>query len=304
MSLFTDKDVSPFQHFKAKSSLYTYRPNLGRSVDAVGTGLAAIIARNLIPFSGWRIVMETIVGIFKMPEDAASAARGLQLLGFEGKNLFVLHPDHTKSDLKAVPSEDAEQPGMGKALGSVVGGAAGIGAGAMIASLLMPGVGPVLAISFGAAAGGIGGAAAGAAAGGALEEVWTNGVPKDEVFFYENALRQGRTLVIALSEDSEQLECGRKIIEKSGAEALDAAREKWWIGLRDAEQTVYAKPADFRAEVFQRGFEAALEPKIRGQSPEEIEGYLQRRYPHDVDDASFRHGFERGRRYYEKIARQ
>ena len=247
--------------------------------------------------------MKTIVGIFRIPEDAASAARELQLLGFEERNLTILYPDNGKSEVEAVPSEDAEQPGMGKALGGVVGGAAGLGAGAAIAGLLLPGVGPVLAITFGAVAAGIGGAAVGAAAGGALEEVWTKGVPKDEVFFYEDALRQGRALLVALSEDDEQLERGRKIIEKSGAESLDAAREKWWIGLRDADEAVYMGPADFSPAVFRRGFEAALEPDVRGQSLEEIKGYLRDRYPDDIDNATFRHGFERGRQYYEKIAR-
>lgn len=248
--------------------------------------------------------METIVGIFKMREDAMSAARGLRSLGFEERNVIVLCPDHGKTDVEAVPSEDAEQPGMGKAIGGVVGGAAGLNIGAAIGSLLIPGVGPVLAITFGAAAVGIGGAVAGATAGGALEEVWTKGVPKDEVFFYEDALRQGRTLLVALSEDAEQLESGRKIIEKSGAESLDAAREKWWIGLKDAEDVDYTKPTDSRGDVYRRGFEAALEPESRGRSLEQIKGHLQKRYPHDVDDATFRDGFEQGRQYYEKIAKQ
>jgi hypothetical protein len=248
--------------------------------------------------------MESIVGIFRMRTDAVSAAQGLESLGFEGKNIIVLYPDHGKTDVEAIPSEDAEQPGIGKAIGGVAGAAAGLNIGAAIGSLLIPGVGPVLAISLGAAAVGIGGAVAGAAAGGALEEVWTKGVPKDEVFFYEDALRQGRTVLVALSEDDQQLESGREVIEKSGAESLDAAREKWWIGVQDAEEAVYTKPADSRGDVFRRGFEAALEPETRGQSLDHVKGHLQKRHPHDVDNASFRQGFERGRQYYEKIAKR
>jgi outer membrane lipoprotein SlyB len=191
-------------------------------------------------------------------------------------------------------------PEMGKALAGVIGGAAGLGVGAAIAGLLIPGVGPVLAITLGAVAAGIGGAAA----GGALEEVWTNGVPKDEVFFYEDALRQGRTLLVALSDDDEQLKRGRKVITESGAETLDAAREKWWIGLKDADEIDYANPTGLRAEVFRRGFETALEPEIRGRSTEEMKKRLQKRYPDDIDDASFQQGLERGRQYYEKTAKQ
>jgi hypothetical protein len=57
--------------------------------------------------------METIVGIFRMREDAVRAARGLQSLGFEARNVLILYPDHGQSDVEAVPSEDAEQPGNG-----------------------------------------------------------------------------------------------------------------------------------------------------------------------------------------------
>ena len=179
----------------------------------------------------------------------------------------------------AVPTEDAEQPGIGKAIGSVVGGAVGLGAGAMIANLVLPGVGPVLALMFGAAAGGLSGAVAGAAAGGALENVLSIGVPKDEIFFYEDALRQGRAVVIGLSEREDQIEAGRDVLDKAGAESLDAAREKWWIGLRDAEAIGYSKPEDFKqAETtFRCGFAAALEPAMRGRSFDEAAEYLRRR---------------------------
>jgi hypothetical protein len=248
--------------------------------------------------------METTVGIFGSRENALSAVDKLESsLGFEEQNLIILSPGAAKSDIEAIPSEDGEQPGMGKALGGVVGGAAGLGAGAMIANFLMPGVGPILIMTLGAAVG-VGGAVAGASAGDALEEVWSHGVPKDEIFFYERALRQGRTLLVALSENAEQLEAGRKLMKESGAMALDAAREKWWIGLRDAERTAYSEPMEFenREELFRRGFEAALEPENRGQSFEKTEQYLRTHYPNDVDDVAFRQGFERGRRYYEDIA--
>lgn len=137
--------------------------------------------------------MKTVVGIFKTLQEATQAANLLKSAGFEGDHVILLSPGAPDVDVEAaVPTEDAEQPGMGKTIGSVVGGAVGLGAGVMIASLLLPGIGTVLAVTFGAAAGGLGGAAAGAAAGGALENVLSIGVPKDEIFFYEDALRQVR----------------------------------------------------------------------------------------------------------------
>ena len=251
--------------------------------------------------------MKSVVGIFGTWQEAAKAANLLRTVGFEGRNVILLSPGASERDVQAaVPTEEAEQPGMGKAIGSVVGGAAGLGAGALLANLLLPGIGPVLAVTFGAAVGGLGGAAAGAAAGGTLENLLSRGVPKDEIFFYEDALRQGRSVVVGLSESDDQIEAGRDALHKAGAETLDAAREKWWIGLKDAEEAVYSKPDGFGdiEAIYRRGFAAALEPGIRGQSFEEAGEYLQKNYPQFYREESFRRGFERGRHYYrEKAAR-
>ncbi len=70
--------------------------------------------------------------------------------------------------------------------------AAGLEFGAAAATVLIPGVGPVLAVGLAAAAIlGIGGAVGGAAAGAALEKDSTTGLPADELFVYKDALRQG-----------------------------------------------------------------------------------------------------------------
>jgi hypothetical protein len=249
--------------------------------------------------------LKTVVGIFRTRQEATKAANLLQTVGFEGRNVILLSPGASERDVQAaVPTEDAEQPGMGKAIGSVVGGAVGLSAGALIANFILPGIGPVLALTFGAAAGGLGGAAAGAVAGGALENILSIGVPKDEIFFYEDALRQGRSVVIGLAERDHQIEAGRHVLEKAEAETLDAAREKWWIGLKDAEETVYSTPEDFKdvEETFRRGFAAALEPTTRGRSFEEAAEYLKKSHPEFYHEESFRRGFERGQHYYREKA--
>ena len=249
--------------------------------------------------------MKTVVGIFKTLQEATQAANLLKSAGFEGDHVILLSPGAPDVDVEAaVPTEDAEQPGMGKAIGSVVGGAVGLGAGVIIASLLLPGIGTVLAVTFGAAAGGLGGAAAGAATGGALENVLSIGVPKDEIFFYEDALRQGRAVVVGLSEREDQIESGRNVLDRAGAETLDAARENWWIGLRDAEAIGYSKPEDFKQveTTFRCGFGAALEPAMRGRSFDEATEYLQQNYPASYHEESFRRGFERGQHYLQKLS--
>ena len=125
---------------------------------------------------------------------------------FTGKISLHSTPEASLQQIDAVPTEDGEQPGMGKALGGVIGGAMGLAARpAVVASLLLPGVGAVIAIGLGAGTLGIGGAVAGAAGGGALEGLLTRGLPKDEIFLYEDALRQGRTVIIVTSENDDLL---------------------------------------------------------------------------------------------------
>src|SRR4030095_6312168 len=91
---------------------------------------------------------------------------------------------------------------------------------------------------------GAGGAVGGAVAGRALEDSMSRGLPIDELFVYEDALRQGRTIVIAFVEGNLEAERAREIMREAGAESVDAARENWWVGLRDDELVGYSKNGD------------------------------------------------------------
>jgi hypothetical protein len=185
--------------------------------------------------------VKTVVGVFRTREEAIKAANLLQSVGFEGQNVIVLSPGTPEGRVEsAVPTEDAEQPGMGKAIGSVVGGAVGLGAGAIVGSLLL------------------------------------------------------------------KIEAGRRALEKAGAESLDGARERWWIGLRDAEETEYSEPEKFKQveSTYRQGFCAALEPDARGRSFEDAAGYLKQNYPDCYSEDSFRRGFERGQDYYRDLPRR
>ena len=44
--------------------------------------------------------------------------------------------------------------------------------------------------------------------------------------FYEDALRQGRSVIIGLSERDDQIEAGKSALNRAAAETLDSAREK------------------------------------------------------------------------------
>jgi len=206
--------------------------------------------------------MSTVAGIFNSRAEAEGAVRALLGAGFGEDRISLLTPGASQSQLDDVPTTETEQPGMGKALGGTVGGALGIAGGlqlgAAAASLFLPGVGPVLAAGLAAAALGAGGAAVGAAVGGSLEESMARGLPQDELFVYEDALRRGRSVVIAVADDEERADAARAVISREGAESVDAARDEWWVGLRDAEEADYTVDGgDFSVEepTYRKGFE-------------------------------------------------
>ncbi len=167
-----------------------------------------------------------------------------------------------------MPTSEAEQPGIGKAIGGVIGGAVGVAGGAEIgaaaaATALSPMAGPAIAIGIvGAVLLSLGGAAV----GGALEHSLANGLPKDELFVYEDALRRGNVIVVVTPADADEQERTAAVLEGSGAESVDAARERWWIGLREAEAFEYhGEGLDFSRDeaAYREGFEAALSSAAR-----------------------------------------
>jgi hypothetical protein len=249
--------------------------------------------------------MRTVVGVFTSQTAVEAAAERLCSLGIEREHISFLIPRDATRRLAQVPTTETEQPGMGPALGGVVGGAVGASGSLMtsaVVSALVPGIGTVTAIGLGALAlvGLVGGALIGAAAGSALENAMSDGLPKDELFVYEDALRQGRTVLIVLTEDEAQADVARTVLAQAGAESLDAARDQWWVGMRDAEAEAYTvQGGDFTQDeaTYRRGFEAALHAEVRGKPYTEVTAYLQAHYADVYAHEAFRRGFERGQAY-------
>ena len=177
-----------------------------------------------------------------------------------------------------------------------------MGLGALAASLLVPGFGAVAAAELlGAALLGAGGIAGGAAAGSALDEKLSRGLPKDELYLYENALRNGHSVVFALVDDEDAAERVRATLAAERAESLDAARESWWVGIRETERADYEKAGhgDFAAAepTYRRGFEAAMRPRLRGRGFDEAANDLRDLYPEHYGLKDFQRGYERGLRH-------
>jgi len=250
--------------------------------------------------------MIPVVGVFKTRYSAEHGIDRVMMMGVVRERINILTPGSPKRQIGDVPVSDTEQPGMGAAVGKVVGGsigaAGGLGAGAALASFLLPGVGPILAGGLlGAGVLGLSGAAGGAAVGEALEDS-ISGIPRDELYVYEDALRQGRTVVIVEAEDERHAEAVRRGLAEAGAETIDAAREQWWIGLRSAELEHY-DDGDFEVDepYFRKGFEAAQSPAVRGKSYHDALDYLTQHNEIAIGHPAFRRGYERGKLHYESL---
>ena len=241
--------------------------------------------------------MITVTGVIASAAPARRIMYELEAIGVPRARISWLAPGASADDLRSVPTTDAEPPGVGAALGAVVGGAAGAAGGAAVAALLLPVAGPVIVL--GALATAIAGAAAGGAAALELEAGLAHGLPKDELYVYADALRQGRSIVIVLAEDGAQAEAVREVMVRERAESVDAARERWWLGLRDAEEEHYTRGGgDFTQDEsrYRRGFDAAfrLSALDRNLDDAMLVGPLRERHGTDAADPVFRAGYERG----------
>ncbi len=141
------------------------------------------------------------------------------------------------------------------------------------------------------------GAIGGGSVGGALENSAFSGLPEEELYVYQDALRRGRTVVVAMAEDQTQAQAAREALERAGAESIHRAREMWWVGLRDVEKEHYESAGgNFQAHesAYRRGFCAGLRSGHNLQTPDPLD--LEPDSGHAVSQA-YRHGYERGRAY-------
>lgn len=258
--------------------------------------------------------METVSGVFKTREAAERVVQDATKAGVPADKITLLTPgslNEVDREMESVPVDTAEQPGMGKAIGALLGGGVGITGGSLLVALI-PGVGPITALGLlGAAIVGAAGATVGARVGDKMEKSTTEGLPEDEIFVYEDALRQGRSVVVGLVENDESAAALRELVKTEGAESVDAAREQWWIGLRSAEESHYSKTGKNFAEdekYYRLGFQAALHARTRCMEFDQVSGEMnaaledaQREHPGVDLEEAFTRGYQRGRDYYQQL---
>jgi hypothetical protein len=259
--------------------------------------------------------MKSVTGVFRSTSEAQHALVEMRALGLPEDRVTLLTPQDAPAHLASVPVTTSEQPGMGKAIGALLGGAAGISSGPLIVAALIPGVGPITALGLlGGAVLAAAGASVGAVAGGKLENSMTEGLPEDELFVYEDALRQGRSVLMVLAADEAEASRYRELLKAEGAESVDAAREEWWIGLRGAEQehySTFSRNLSDDEKFYRLGFESALHARSRCKEYDQVLGEmnaaiedLERQHPGEDVEEPFRRGYERGRDYYQRLCNE
>jgi len=258
--------------------------------------------------------MEAVTGVFTTCSAAEVALKRVHDIGIAADKTTLLTPgsaDQIAREAQAVTVDAAEQPGMGKAVGALLGGGVGLAGGAALMALV-PGVGPVTALGLlGAGILGAAGATVGAAAGDKVEWASYEGLPEDEIFVYEDALRRGRCVVVALADDESSAARIRDVLKDAGAESIDAARDQWWIGLRSSEQSHYAKSGRSFSDdeqFFRLGFQAAMHARTRcrefDQVSAEMDSVLEDvklQFPNADVEKPFLQGYQRGREHYQQL---
>jgi hypothetical protein len=207
--------------------------------------------------------MQTVVGVVQNEERAREVANAIVRRAPQAR-IRILTPRESARDVAKMPADEAEQPGMGSAIGAVAGGAAG----AAVASLLVPPAGAIaiLGLAAGALLGGLGGMAA----GDKIEDAGSYGLSRDELLVYADVLRRGNSIVVAWVEANDDVRHVREVMADAGVGSIDAARDAWWVGIRDAEAVAYGDEFDANETSYRQGFEAACrgdECRVGSQPP-------------------------------------
>lgn len=215
--------------------------------------------------------MKTVIGMFDEFAAAQRAVDELLTRGFDRADISIAGHGPAaglKADADLIQQKDERREAMeesaktgagtGAVIGTLGGGTLGLLAG--LGTIVLPGIGPVIAAGpLIAMLTGAGlGAAAGAAVGGLVGALTRVGVPEHDAHFYAEAVRRGGTLVlVAAPEDrvrdaADALEeCGavdvdkrRAALEAEGFSEHDVAATPYSLADVERERTGYLAEAE------------------------------------------------------------
>lgn len=159
-----------------------------------------------------------VTAIFKDRVAAHAAVDVLIQKGYSQKDISMLMTDSTRT--KEFGLESGSKAGEGAGVGGVVGGtivAAVAAIAAIGTSLLIPGLGLVVAGPIAAA---IAGAGAGGAAGTLVGALVGAGIPEHRAKVYDSGLREGGILLGVEARSSEEVASLEELLEDRGGEQI------------------------------------------------------------------------------------
>ena len=197
---------------------------------------------------------KTVVGLMDTPAEAESVVRDLtQSCGCDRADIGLMARGSQSEATGATgdTSQKAERGGdmasgalKGAGTGAAVGGVLGLVAG--VASLTIPGLGPLIAAGPIAAA--LGGAGIGAAAGGLIGALSNLGVPEEEAHYYAEGVQRGGTLVTLHAHSDDVADCAAEVMRRHGAVDIDQRAAEWkeqgWSGRWGEAQGAQRAAAD------------------------------------------------------------
>jgi uncharacterized protein (TIGR02271 family) len=184
---------------------------------------------------------KTVIGLMDTQQEAEDVVRELTTAcGCERGDIGLMTRRVEGDSGRHAAGDDDSDEGLSGALtgagtGAAVGGVVGLVAG--VASLAIPGFGPIIAA--GPIASTLAGAGIGAVAGGLIGGLIDLGVPEDEAHYYAEGVKRGGTLVTVHARDDETANCALQVMERHGAVDINERAEQWtqegWSGRFDEE---------------------------------------------------------------------
>ena len=185
---------------------------------------------------------KAVFGLAESESHAESIIDALKSAGFSNGDISVLYPDssgtrgtdiehHTKA-----PEGATTGAGTGTVIGGTLGWLAGIG------SLAIPGIGPFIAA--GPIMATLGGAAIGGTVGGITGALVGMGIPEYEARAFEGKLKEGKVLISVHTDDKDERDRAKHILEEEDAEDIGIAGEEHPDKKKDKDEDARIRAMD------------------------------------------------------------
>lgn len=201
---------------------------------------------------------KTVIGLMDNIGEAQNAVKDLVASGVEREDIgFMANEKHSVPDSAHLNESEGSLEGKDAASGALAGAGAGAAVGGIaglalsLASLAIPGIGPILAAGPIAAA--LTGAGIGAVAGGLIGGLTSLGVPEEEAHYYAEGVRRGGILVTVAADSDAEADRAAEVMKRHGAVDIDERATEWkkqgWRGRFEADTPVVEKRARVVEEV-------------------------------------------------------